>query len=338
MANLRTGIAALATIAALALGACSTPADADPADSQAPAEETTAADETTEAGTVEIEDNNGTLTVNVPPTSVVALDNRTFETLAAWGVELSAAARTLMPSTNPLKDDDSIPDLGNHREPNLELIVAAEPDLIVNGQRFTDFFDDIATLAPDAVQLNLEPREGEPFDAELKRQVTVLGQVFGKEAEAEALNGEFDASIEAVRAAYTEGETVMAVNVSGGNVGYIAPSLGRTLGPLFDIFGFTPALQVDGASDDHQGDDISVEAIADANPDWILVMDRDAAVSADDPEYKPAAQVIEESAALQGVTAVAEGNIIYMPADTYTNEGIQTYTEFFNALAEAFSA
>ena len=338
MANLRTGIAALATIAALALGACSTPADADPADSQAPAEETTAADETTEAGTVEIEDNNGTLTVNVPPTSVVALDNRTFETLAAWGVELSAAARTLMPSTNPLKDDDSIPDLGNHREPNLELIVAAEPDLIVNGQRFTDFFDDIATLAPDAVQLNLEPREGEPFDAELKRQVTVLGRVFGKEAEAEALNGEFDASIEAVRAAYTEGETVMAVNVSGGNVGYIAPSLGRTLGPLFDIFGFTPALQVDGASDDHQGDDISVEAIADANPDWILVMDRDAAVSADDPEYKPAAQVIEESAALQGVTAVAEGNIIYMPADTYTNEGIQTYTEFFNALAEAFSA
>ena len=27
-----------------------------------------------------------------------------------------------------------------------------------------------------------------------------------------------------------------------------------------------------------------------------------------------------------------------MPADTYTNEGIQTYTEFFNALADALEA
>ena len=39
--------------------------------------------------------------------------------------------------------------------------------------------------------------------------------------------------------------------------------------------------------------------------------------------------------ALAGVTAVTEGNIVYMPADTYTNEGIQTYTEFFGTFADA---
>ena len=92
------------------------------------------------------------------------------------------------------------------------------------------------------------------------------------------------------------------------------------------------------ASEDHQGDDISVEAIADSNPDWILVMDRDAAVAADDPEYAPAAEVLEASEALTGVTAVKEDQLVYMPADTYTNEGIQTYTEFFNTLADAFEA
>src|SRR5690625_7355764 len=43
-------------------------------------------------------------------------------------------------------------------------------------------------------------------------------------------------------------------------------SVGRALGWTFDAFDFVPALEVDGASDDHQGDDISVEAIADSNP------------------------------------------------------------------------
>src|SRR5699024_5334511 len=71
--------------------------------------------ESATVGTVEIEDNNGTQTVEVPPASVVATDNRTFEALADWGVTLTAAARTLMPTTNPLKDDESITDLGSHR-------------------------------------------------------------------------------------------------------------------------------------------------------------------------------------------------------------------------------
>jgi iron complex transport system substrate-binding protein len=67
-------------------------------------------------------------------------------------------------------------------------------------------------------------------------------------------------------------------------------------------------------------------------------MDRDAAVSADDPSYVQASEVLENSEALASVTAVTEGNIVYMPADTYTNESIQTFTEYFGDLADAFEA
>ncbi|WP_442878133.1 siderophore ABC transporter substrate-binding protein [Brachybacterium sp. J144] len=287
------------------------------------------------AGTVEVEDNNGAQTVQTPPASVVATDNRTFETLEAWGVTLTAAARALMPTTIGYKDDESIIDLGNHREPDLEAVVAAEPTLIINGQRFADYHDDFVRLAPDATILELDPRDDQPFADELKRQVSVLGTVFGKEAEAEQLGADLDAAMARVTAAYDSADTVMAVNVSGGEIGFIAPGAGRTLGWAFDALGLTPALEVEGSSDDHQGDDISVEAIAASNPAWILVMDRDAAVSADDPAYEPAAEILEASEALASVTAVAEGNIVYMPADTYTNESIQTYTEYFNALADA---
>ncbi|MFC7457430.1 siderophore ABC transporter substrate-binding protein [Brachybacterium sp. GCM10030267] len=287
------------------------------------------------AGTVEIEDNNGTQTVQTPPASVVATDNRTFETLQDWDVTLTAAARALMPTTISYRDDESIIDLGNHREPDLEAVVAAEPTLIINGQRFADYHEDFARLAPDAAILELDPRDDQPFADELKRQVSALGTVFSKEAEAEQLGADLDAAMERVTAAYNGSDTVMAVNVSGGEIGYIAPGAGRTLGWTFEAFGFVPALEVEGASDDHQGDDISVEAIAESNPDWILVMDRDAAISADDPAYEPAAEVFEASEALAGVTAVAEGRLVYMPADTYTNESIQTYTEYFEALADA---
>ena len=96
-----------------------------------------------------------------------------------------------------------------------------------------------------------------------------------------------------------------------------------------------PALEVEGASDDHQGDEVSVEAIAKADPDWILVMDRDAAVAADEEGYTPAKQLLEDSDALKDVTAIKEGNVVFMPADTYTNEGIQTFTEFFTTFADA---
>lgn len=298
----------------------------------------TEAAEAPQADTITVEDNSGQIEVPADPTSVIALDNRSFETLDAWGIELSAAAVSLMPDTIGYTTDESLIDIGNHREPDLEQIVAVQPDLIISGQRFSQFNEQMAELAPDAVIVDLEPREGEPFADELKRQITVLGEIFDKQDEASAMVADFDAAIDRAAAAYDSADTVMALNASGGELGYLAPGVGRTLGPVFDILALTPALEVADASDDHQGDDISVEAVADSDPDWILVMDRDAAVSADDPEYSPAASVIEDSEALARVSAVEQGQIVYMPADTYTNEGLQTYTEFFNDFADALEA
>lgn len=317
--------AAVLAASALLIAGCSA-SSADPASSS----------ESTSS--VEIEDNNGTQTVATPPKSVVALDNRTFETLASWDIPLSAAAVSLMPDTISYTKDDSVVDVGLHTEPNLEAIAAAEPDLVINGQRFSQHQDAITELVPDATVIDLEPREGKPFDEELIRQTTALGEIFGKQDEAAVLVDEFEASIERVKAAYDPAETVMSVTTTGGEIGYIAPSVGRTFGPLYDVFGLTPALDVADAGSGDQGDDISVEAIAASNPNWMLVMDRDAAVAADDPGYSPAADILENSEALANVPAVQNSQIVYLPADAYTNESIQTYTEFFNAFADALEA
>lgn len=326
---------ALAAVSAIALAGCS--AADDTASTEATSTDA-ASTETAAAGTVTIEDNTGSHEIATPVETVVALDNRTFETLSSWGIELAAAPVDLIPDTIAYSSDESIVNIGNHNEPNLELIVAAEPDLIISGQRFADYDEEIASLVPDATLINLEPREGEDFAAELERQTLALGEIFGKQAEAEELISEFNAAQDRVSAAYDPEQTVMSVIVSGGEIGYSAPETGRTFGALYTLFGFTPSLEVEDSSTDHQGDDISVEAIADSNPDWILVMDRDAGTGTDEEGYQPAEEIIEGSEALQNVTAVQQGNIFYVPTDTYTNESIQTYTEIFNGLADAFEA
>lgn len=289
------------------------------------------------AATTTIEDNHGSVTVPNPPKSVIVTDNRLFEPLHDWGVKLAAAPVDLMADDAGYKKDTSIVDLGNHREPNLEAAVGVSPDLVINGQRFAKYYEEFKKLVPEAAVVDLDVRDGQPFDKELIRQVTVSGEIFGKQEEAAKLVSEFEASIARVKAVYKPDAKVIGIITSGGKINYAAPTTGRTLGPVYDILGLTPALAAAG-SDDHQGEEISVEAIAEANPDWILVMDRDAAIVSESGTVVPAQQMLNDSAALQNVTAIQKKQVLIMPPDTYLNESIVTYTEFFNAMADAMEA
>ncbi|WP_459610729.1 siderophore ABC transporter substrate-binding protein [Corynebacterium urogenitale] len=303
-------------------------------------DEGSSSENTASAETISIEDNFGTQEVSTEPKAVASTDNRTFEILNQWGIELVAAPKGLVPKTvDGYKNNDDIADMGSHREPNLEALVAAQPDLIINGQRFSSQHEEIKKLNPDTPLVNLEPRDGEPFDAELKRQVTTLGEVFGKQEEAKKLVEDFDAALKRAKDAYDGQSSVMAVNVSGGEIGYVAPSVGRFYGPIFDWVGLKPALEVKGSTNDHEGDDISVEAIADSDPDWLLVLDRDGGTSAAEEDgYTPALDVIKNNDALSRVAAIKDEHVVLAPADTYTNESIITYTEVLNALADALEA
>ena len=241
MTRTTTSLAAIAAIAALGLAACSSGAAPSSQPSAASGDTASA----TQPSSVTIDANDGMVEINLPVTRAASLDNRTFEVLQQWDVELVAAPKKLV--------DD------------------------------------------------------------------------------------FNASIERAKNAYDGTSTVMAVDVSGGNIGYVAPGKGRTWGPVFDLLDLKPALEIEGATDSHTGDDISVEAIAESNPAWMLVLDRDAAITKDGSNT-PAETVISGNAVLQNVTAISTGQVVYAPNDTYTNESIITYTEIFNSLADAFEA
>ncbi|MDY3126667.1 MAG: ABC transporter substrate-binding protein [Corynebacterium sp.] len=337
--NVRYALISAASSAALLLGACSTPAD----DATTSVDGAGAAGESASVGasanSLVITDNYGEKTIPQPVETVVVTDNRAFEILADWGVKVAAAPLGIVPQSleGAYNRDTVAIDLGMHTDPNLEGVVAVQPDLVWNGQRFTQHQKALEELLPNVPVVDFSPREdGQLLDQELIRHTKALGEVFGHEAEAQKLIDDFTAAVARARAAYDPEMKVIAVNTTGGKIGFIAPTVGRTFGPVYDLLGLTPALEVEGASDDHQGDDISVEAIAQANPDFIMVLDRDAAVASDEPGYTPGADLIKNNPALRHVKAIENDAVLVAPADTYRNEGIITYTEILNALADSF--
>lgn len=318
------------TAAVLALAACGSAEDATVSEPTQSAES---------AGPKTVTDLSGN-EVEIPadPQSVIVTDNRSFQILAAWDVELSAAPVALMNEDlhSYYTSNESIIDLGSHREPNMEGFVEAQPDLVINGQRFSSMEDDIKALLPEGtayVDINMD--EGEALDEYFRNQVTLLGEIFDKQAEAEELIADFDAAVERAKNAYDAEQTVMGLVVSGGSINYAAPGNGRSVGPLFPLLGLTPSLEQDGSSD-HEGDEVSVEAIAATNPEWLLVLDRDQAVATDG--YTPSDEIIRGSEALAAVPAVVNDHILNAPAGFYVSEDIILYTEFINSIADAFEA
>ncbi|MHA7964840.1 siderophore ABC transporter substrate-binding protein [Paenibacillus sp. CAU 1782] len=348
--NLSKLMVILAATFALALTACSNTSN-EPASSgtASPTASSSAANSDANnsdaATTVEITDSHGTVTVPVNPTKVVSLDNRTFETLADWDIKLVAVPKDVMPADSTYVNDDSVQNIGNHREPNLELLASLEPELVIVGQRFASYYEDIKKLVPNATVIDLNfdvsgetgvGTPGENLINGFKDATTNLGAIFNKQEEASKLNADFDQAIEKAKTAYNGTDKIMSVVVSGGNIGFSAPHTGRVWGPLYEVFGWAPALEVDKSSSDHQGDEISVEAIAQSNPDWIFVLDRDAAVSSQEGSV-PAQDVIDNAPALKNTTAITKEQIVYAPNDTYTNESIETFLELFNDLADALA-
>ncbi|GAB3841479.1 siderophore ABC transporter substrate-binding protein [Nesterenkonia populi] len=327
-------------VAALALTACGDSGD----DSAADDDVDSGAEENGEAGgTVEIEDDHGTHEINLDEVdSIGAFDNRTFRLLEDLGVELDVAARGLMqPHVHEIyAEDEDILDTGNHQEPDFEVFAAAEPDLVITGQRYSQYYDEMADLMPEGgtiLEWNESVSDPETFFDGLREQAENVGLIFGAEEEADDLIADLDEAIERVEAAYNGEDTVMGLLTSGGDINYAGPNEGRAVAEIFQEFDLEPALEVDDESSDHEGDDISVEAIADADPEWIIVLDRDG-MNPNDPEYTAAEELIADSPALQETAAIEQDQIIYMPQSMYITEDIQAYTEFLNDFADALEA
>jgi len=122
---------------------------------------------------------------------------------------------------------------------------------------------------------------------------------------------------------------------SGGKIDNGAGRIGRLIEPLSLVDVFTgEELDADSV---HQDSGLAPETVAQLNPDWMIVLDRDAATSAG-AEAQPARVLIDAQEAWSDTTFMTQDQIIVLDAYFYTREGIHAYTEAFDQIAEAFGA
>lgn len=280
--------------------------------------------------TVTIASNLGEVDVPVQPERIAVLDNTAMETLLAWDITPVAIPEQLVSPDRfaTWVEDDGIADVGTHREPDFEALAESAPDLIIGGYRFAEYQDDLAAIAPTIDIAGSEEHEGGWVES-LRAQTTTLGAIFDREDEAAAIVAELDAAVDAAATA-AEGKTVFLGIVNGGKLDNGAERLSRMSGPI----GMTDVFAGE-AGDIHQDSGLAPETIAQADPEWAIVLDRDAAAGAADAQ--PAREVIEANPALAGTGFVQEGRIVYLEDDFYRTEGAQAYTRAFDQIAQSMA-
>jgi iron complex transport system substrate-binding protein len=218
-----------------------------------------------------VEHQQGTTTIDSVPQIVMVADWAAFDNLAALGIEVSGVPSTAMPAYLAGKVPDGTLTIGSLQEPDVEGIVAAEPDLLILASRSRTAYPTLSGFVPtlDMTVDNADLIEG------VKQNLATLGTLFDKSELADDLIADLDARIAEARAAVADKGTGLVIVTNAGNLGVYGP--GSRVAWIYDALAIPSVFDTVDDSD-HGGDAISFEYLLETNPDWLFVVDRDAGI------------------------------------------------------------
>lgn len=261
------------------------------------------------AQSVTVSTARGDATVKQDPAVIFAYDYGTIDSLHQLGVEVQGAP----PLAGHVPDwaPKNAINIGSLFEPDYEVVNAEQPDLVVVAGRSAPAFDQLSRLAP-----TIDLTSSGDLLADIRRNVTALAAIVGKTAEGEAALAALDAKVDAVRDSLSVVDDAMLLMVTGGSLTVVAPDNSRAA-LLYGVLGVTPTVN-DVQSATH-GEPISFEFLLAHDPQWLFVIDRDAAIGTEGAQ--PAAAVLDNEL-MQRTTAWREGHIVYLdPFDWYIVSG-----------------
>ena len=255
------------------------------------------------------------LEVPYNPQRIAVLDMASLDILDALGVaqgRVVGSASTSLDYLQGYVTDSSIANLGTIKEADLEAVMACEPDIIFIGGRLSASYDDLSQIAP-VVYLATDTELG--VVESVRQNASTIASIFGLEEQ--ALMAEFDSRIAALEE-FAAGKTAIVGLVTSGSFNVLGNDgrcsmIGREIG--FDNIGVDA--EIDTST---HGNEASFEFIVDKDPDYIFVMDRDAAIQTEGAKL---AQEIVENELVMDTRAYQDGHIVYLdhPAVWYTAEG-----------------
>ncbi|MCR2803315.1 siderophore ABC transporter substrate-binding protein [Paenibacillus soyae] len=242
----------------------------------------------------------GETTVKTNPSKVVVFDFGSLDTLDKLGVEVASIPQGNVPAYLEKYKDAKYVNAGTLQEPDFETIDGIEPDLIIISGRQSAHYDALTEIAP-TIFMGVDTKN---YMESFKKNVNTLAEIFGKQAEAEAALAEVEASVKAVNEKATgAGSNGLIILSNEGKIS--AFGSGSRFGIIHDVLGITPvdpSIQVDT-----HGNEASFEFVAEKNPDYLFVVDRNAVVGGN-----ATAKDSIENDLVKNTNAFKDGNIVYL--------------------------
>ncbi|GLK80327.1 siderophore ABC transporter substrate-binding protein [Methylopila turkensis] len=278
------------------------------------------------AAAVEIRTATGPASFDAPPKRVAVFDLAALDTLERLGVAPVGVPNQLyLPEFKRIAAKAA--PVGTLFEPDLEALNAAEPDLVIVGSRSSPRAAATRRVAP-TIDMTIT---GADLIAQAEERLAAYGALFGKEAEAAAAKAELDAAVAKAREAAAGKGSALILMTNGPKI--TAYGANSRFGWMLNSLGLTSA--IGGSQSTPHGESVSFEFVAKANPDWLIVIDRAAAIGANDQNAKATL----DNELVAGTTAWKKKQVVYLPAaDVYIAAGgVQATGRVLARLTKAFS-
>lgn len=251
----------------------------------------------------------GETSVPLNPERIAVFDIAAIDTLDALGVAIAAVPAPLYLERLAHVAEQAL-EAGGLFEPDYEVLANLDPGLIIAGGRSATVVPDLGRIAP-TIDMTVG---GDGFVDQVRARTLAYGTIFARETQAEALVAALDARITEVAAAAEGRGTALIVLTNGGQVS--AYGIGSRFGWVHEALALPEA--VPGVDTQTHGEAISFEFIAEANPDWLIVVDRGAAIG----QEGESARATLDNALVTGTTAWSADQVIYVdPGEIYLSGG-----------------
>jgi iron complex transport system substrate-binding protein len=267
---------------------------------------------------VTVEADNGSVTIETRPEEIVSLSSTATEMLFAIGAADQIVAvddQSNYPAEAPITDLSGF-------TPNIEAILAYQPDLVVIGYEPGELVDTLSAAGVPVLFYNAALTVVDTY-----RQIEALGRATGHVQEAGAVNESIQTDLENVVAGAPEVPEGTTYYHEVDNTYYTATS-STFIGTLYSLFGLEniadPA-DADGAAFGYP--QLSAEFIVAADPDLIFLADSFYGETPETVAARPGWEVL---------TAVQEGHVIPLDSDIVSRWGPRI-VEFAQAVSDALS-
>ncbi|TQR29821.1 iron-hydroxamate ABC transporter substrate-binding protein [Brevibacillus brevis] len=217
--------------------------------------------------------------------------------------------------------------IGEKIQPNLETILSLKPDVILGSSKFPpEMAEKLNKIAPTFPVSHISTN----WEANLQ----LLGELTGKQAEAEKALNEYKSGIEAAKAKLGDGmkdKKVLVIRLRQGNIN-IYPEKVFFNPALYADLGLTAPEEVKAAK---AQEIISMEKFTQINPDYLFIQ-----FSPDENKDKPnALEDLQNNPIWKSVNAVKNGNVYVNVVDPLAQGGTAwSKAQFLKAAVEKLSA